>query len=394
MRRTAILGSVVLMLVSINTNMLWCQAVTLLRASNAPSWGNSPRVIEEMRIGVLDGDDRYTFGSIVGVTVTPDGTLWVADAMLYKLRRYSASGVYLGDIGRRGEGPGEFSYLTGLRLTPDGTVIAWDPNLKRISRFRQDGSYLDAIHVRENRGILAGRDQYLEVDQAGNFYVGSPHFVDGLPTHVWIRIKPNGEVIDSVTRPRGQSQGHVYPIQTVSAISPLGYLVIGRTDRYEFSWMLPDGHRFRIERSAPSVEFQRGEHEEAQRLENHFAGRSGAAVRQVPSEKPPWAWFRVDPEGRLWVQRYAPGFTQPETLWEQELRERYENPQRMWRQPNVYDVIDPQGRFLGSLRFPGSSRPPADDQFRIIHAQGMYVWTVERGQFGEQYVIRYRIEPG
>jgi hypothetical protein len=371
------------------------QPTTVVRADNAPLWGNSPRVVEEVRIGVLDGDERYTFGSVIAVAVTTDGTMWVADRMLYKIRRYDANGVHVGDVGRRGEGPGEFSSLNGLRSLSDGRLAAWDPALSRVSRFNTDGTYVDAILINENRGMLSGRHQYFEVDQAGNFYVASPSFVSGTATFLWIRVRPNGQVIDSIRNVIAPAtEGHVFPLQTVSVISPHGYLVVGRTETYSFTQMRSSGNTLRIERPTAPVLFERPEREEAQRLEDFFAGRTERSVRRVPPEKPAWAWYRVDVEGRMWVERYAAGFSQTETPAERELRERFDNPPRLWRQPVVYDVVDSEGRFLGTLPFPGSSQPPNDDRLRIMHAQGLRVWTVERGDYGEQYVVRYRIEIG
>lgn len=40
-----------------------------------PAWGDSPALVEELRIGGLQGDEEYTFGSVSALAPTPDGHL-------------------------------------------------------------------------------------------------------------------------------------------------------------------------------------------------------------------------------------------------------------------------------------------------------------------------------
>lgn len=55
-----------------------------------------------------------------------------------------------------------------------------------------------------------------------------------------------------------------------------------------------------------------------------------------------------------------------------------------WRQPEVFDVLDPRGRFLGTVVLPLASQ--------VVYAKGAYFWTIEHGEFEEQYLVRYRAE--
>ena len=80
------------------------QDTLVVVADNAPVWGSSPQLIEEVRIGMVGGDDRYTFGLVAGVSATPQGEIWVSDRILGSVRRYSSDGLHLGDVGRKGEG--------------------------------------------------------------------------------------------------------------------------------------------------------------------------------------------------------------------------------------------------------------------------------------------------
>ena len=69
-------------------------------------------------------------------------------------------------------------------------------------------------------------------------------------------------------------------------------------------------------------------------------------------------------------------------------------PPLTWGEPRVFDVIDPAGRFLGSVTVPNSAAAGSARRVRLALASGMSIWTIEYGPFDESYVVRYRIVPG
>jgi hypothetical protein len=75
----------------------------------------APRLVEELRIGVLEGAEEEVFGSVGAVAVMADGATVIADIQVPVLRLFSPEGTYLGDAGREGEGPGEYKSLLGVR---------------------------------------------------------------------------------------------------------------------------------------------------------------------------------------------------------------------------------------------------------------------------------------
>ena len=79
-------------------------------------WGDSLILVEEIRIGNLTGDEAYTFGSVGALAPAPDGSLYVVDSQVPIIRRYDQDGQHIGDIGRRGEGPGEYQEVSGLAV--------------------------------------------------------------------------------------------------------------------------------------------------------------------------------------------------------------------------------------------------------------------------------------
>ena len=367
----------------------------VILADGPPLWGDNPRVVEELRIGSLAGDENYMFGLAAGVAVTADGDIWVSDRILGTVRRYTRHGVHIGDVGRKGAGPGEFNYLMDLRILADGSVAVWDPMNNRVHIFDEQGDFLSDFRV-PVAGMVGGRDlQTIETDTAGNIYaIGfiPPYPDPGAARRFWIRYDTDRDSADTLWIPRPEREGTYHAIRSGTAMSPLGYLVQARNDEYLFRFT-GGGKELVIRRTSEPVRYHRAERREAQLFEDHYAARNGQAPRRIPSTKPVWKSFEVDTEGRLWVERYALGEPVEETEADRESRLEYDNPPRTWGEPVVYDVIRSDGRFLGTVRFPTGPGIRPSSRINVALARGHYVWTIERGPYDEHYVVRYRIEP-
>ena len=101
------------------------------------------------------GDDPDTgFGYVADVVRGPDGTLAVADGLLYSLSFFTADGELRATAGREGEGPGEFSEIAALVSTPEGRLFVFDQGLQRLSEWTFDGD-----HVGDTRLTRQGVDR-------------------------------------------------------------------------------------------------------------------------------------------------------------------------------------------------------------------------------------------
>jgi hypothetical protein len=91
-------------------------------------------------VGAESEDTLDTFGAVMGVTRLPSGEVVVADRKAFALRYFTPSGQYRRAVGRRGEGPGEFSQSI-LRLLHCGDslfVMEWN---HRLQVFSQNGGF-------------------------------------------------------------------------------------------------------------------------------------------------------------------------------------------------------------------------------------------------------------
>jgi hypothetical protein len=378
------------------------QDTLVVHADNPPVWGAAPRLVEELRIGVLDGDPRSQLGYIAEVVESADGAVWLADRTLGAVRRFSHAGEPLGEVGRRGQGPGEFGFLSGVRLLPDGRVAVFDQPNRRVDLFDTQGQLTGVLRTPPSS---TGGTHAIEVDAAGHLYVeilGSPDpSRQSPPVFYWLRLSASGEVLDTVFPENPKTEGRTY---TLSLISPLGYRVVARNDEYVFTRPLRDGRIVRIERAWTPIAYEADERRELQEGARTVATLTGSSPVEVPARKPAWSSLDVDSEGRIWVARYARAIKAGETSGEEAARRNRGravgasipvSPPKTWKQPAVYDVIEPTGRYLGTLTIPKILRTDGGDpSVRVALARGMTVWTIEKGELDEQYVVRYRIIPG
>ena len=105
----------------------------------ADTWALAPT--PRVSIGIVDGDERYTFTRIVGARLMPDGGVLVADA-IPSLTIYDSAGAFVRRFGRKGAGPGEFELLFHTPFPYRGDSIGvWDFGLSRVSVFDAGGTF-------------------------------------------------------------------------------------------------------------------------------------------------------------------------------------------------------------------------------------------------------------
>lgn len=380
------------------------QDTVVVKANNAPVWGRGPKVVEEVRIGTLQGGEEYTFGRVLDVAVAEDGTVWVADAQDHAIRRYSPDGRFIDRIGRSGKGPGEFGALGGLERLPDGRFAAWDTNLGRVSLFTSEGRFLKTISL-AMMPVISIRNNVIDAFRADRngrlFLIHVSIDRDDGARFRWLLVDTAGSVHDSIPYPSPETFGpsgafkdypfaRMLPFSTTTrgSPSPAGYLVIGRNSAYAFSLPRPDGKVLRIERSWEPAPVGRQERAEWEALVTHAERRgSNRGGTSIPDRKPPYWGFWVDQEARIWVARHTTAVRIPESESERAKRTETGAPPTEWWEPLVLDVIDPAGRFLGTVRLKDRKAVPKV-------ARGNKLWVLEQGEFDEQYVVRYRIEAG
>jgi hypothetical protein len=373
-------------------------------------WGDTATLVPELSIGVLDGAEEEMFGDVRALVVAPDGEMFVLDRHVPTIRRFGPDGAYRGSIGRQGGGPGEFERPEALAMLPDGRLLVRDPGNARINVYARDGTALPSWRLPSGGGFHTSTP--ISVDTAGNAYTpvllerevdvlewawGLARFApdgahtDTLPVPTWDFEEPT-----VIARREGNSSSTSVPFspQVSWTFSPLGYFVAGLSTDYRLDLFRPGAPRLRIERVWDPVPVLAAEQaEQEHRIIENFKESFGSWKWNgpaIPDAKPPFRDLLVAQDGRLWVMVSQPGYewrTADEARAEEA---RTGDPQTRFRERIVYDVFEPDGRYLGVVRAPPEFRASPEPVIR-----GDVVWNVTRDEVDVQRVVRYRItHPG
>jgi len=362
------------------------------------AWGEV-RLVEDLRIGLSEGAEEYLFGTIGAIVQLPDGTVVILDSQVPIIRRYDAEGVYMHDIGRGGEGPGEYTRVQGLVLLPDRDVAIWDSGNNRITVFAPDGTYVRSFSAGDG-GYYSGST--LRVDREGNLYmynVDRENAVAGqFPPRAYFKVSPSGERLGKITVPDDEADtpGFVFATRegrlsnfatrVLHTFATTGHLVVGHNATYSFTVQGDGETLFEVTHPWEPVPLKPEEKAEWEAWVQYFTnnarerGDDPPDYTPIPDTKPAFMDLHAGVDGTIWVRRYA------------EAHDRNRPPRPAddprpsfdWWQLPTLDAFDEEGTFLGSVELPNETWVSA------LHSD--WIWTVQPNEDEENVAVRYRIE--
>jgi len=122
--------------------MIFCFLTLLLLDTDAAAW----RINETGVYQPLRTDE---------VIVRPDGHVYVLNFNDAKIGHYDATGKYVGTIGSKGKGPGQFTYPMQF-FYDQGRLYVSDIINSSVSVFEQDGKFVERVRIPQ-RGITLAR---------------------------------------------------------------------------------------------------------------------------------------------------------------------------------------------------------------------------------------------
>jgi hypothetical protein len=394
---------------------------TVVRIAGMARHPGAARLVPELTIGTVDGRGEYWFAVIQSVLVARDGSVWVAEGGMPfegppQVRQYDSAGRFVRHVFRRGRGPGEYEVPRGLAQLADGRVVLRDLALtNRINVYGPDGRYDTTWTFRTpyQSGLSIAVDTagivWLPVEQTA--LARSPRAPSPVVTSAgggFVRLRANGTIVDTIAspqlveapRPRTATVPPFYP-RASFAWSPHGYLATYHMSRYAIDLRIPRRNASRgglsawgvgdgvvsVRRQVQPVVLSDAERRERRaRFEagerNERARRPGdwGQIPDIATAKPPIRTVRFGDDGRLWVQvstpseRFEPaqGVQGPSSI-----------PALRWREPTVFDVFEPDGRYIGQVVIP-------DDVYPMV-MRGDIVWARVRVESDVSLLRRYRI---
>jgi hypothetical protein len=354
--------------------------------SRLPTWGVSERRINPdplVRIGQLEGDERYEFGQLTDGIFLSDGQIAVSDILAHQVRVFDSSGRHVNTFGREGEGPGAFRSVGHIWEYRGDSIAAFDQRLYRTNVFsRSSGRARTIGNPMEGNFVVFG------LLSAGRFLLlnpGQPRYLP--PGQQWdstdvVSVDLSGGSVDTIIRlplierligPGGRREPLMLRGVSISAVAEDGFYW-ATSDRYEIRFYDAAGRVRRILRrpirprkidESLKVEYKVAFNADVRRL----IGEEAARGYLVPEEAvfaesiPLFRSAFVDGDQRLWVSEWP---------WPSELR-----PPRRW------SVFSPEGFWLGDLEAP--------DGVRIVDSRREIVLGIWRDELDVEYVQLHRV---
>lgn len=363
-------------------------------------WVLTPTV--ELEIGRSTDDPRRQFHDIVGAVALPGGGVAAVDRGSQMLRLFNNFGEPLATAGGEGQGPGEFRYIWSMAWSGEDSLFVMDESA--IEVFSPSGDYLGSLSRQIRPSLLpepgVGIDPIL-VNPDGSVLamVFEPRAGRILPVNEpfrpaqgWALIFPGFEEAAFL----GWYPGYLLerievgsetvqlspPFQTATYVargaSPL-QIVLGDSDVSEVRMFDASGHLTRISRweghrravESEWVEMWKQEVRGSEGSQRQQAQLEVAWSRMhVPDRLPDYQALALDAGGNVWVR----GAVAPtDSLLS-------------------YEVIDVEGRWLGSVVVPTGLVHTVDHPVDIGRDYFLGIWQDE---LGIQSVRRYGLhKPG
>ena len=374
---------------------------TVVRTLSGSVWGTEATLVPEIAIGQLDGPEEYLFGSIRSIAVADDGTIHILDLQAQHVRLFDSLGAYVETLGRRGEGPGEFSEAEAIAVLPDGRLAVRDPENQRVTVFGPGPG--EMAEWRYTGSVQTLSPLYTDTRGRTWLLAGDLSRVDELVMEILL-LGPDGTHLDTLPTPtsdfeapfvRAEADGlrMTYGVPFAPrfhwTVHPSGHFLTGLSSDYRIELARDDGV-LRIERSLDPVPASDAERAYQR---DRTVGRIRWSLPDwewdgpaIPEHKPLFRALLAGRDGRIWVQLSGEGrpvdnaYHDPDdpgsfpVTWEEEVR---------------YDVFEPDGTYLGAV-----AAPDGFSTFPAPVFSGDRVWAVTQNEQGVERVVRYRIRVG
>lgn len=103
-------------------------------------------LIPVFKIGKLEGDNRYILGKVIDVAIDKNRNFYICDYIDKCIKIYNQEGYFVKQIGRTGQGPGEFLANIKVAISSQNNLIVLDfIKNARVTVFNHNGDYINAF---------------------------------------------------------------------------------------------------------------------------------------------------------------------------------------------------------------------------------------------------------
>ena len=333
--------------------------VTVIKNPVEPMYGAEIIEIEEdLAIREEPSDDGLKFEMLVMLCIDDDGNIYAVDMYAACIKVFDSLGNHKFNIGRKGQGPGEFTSPFRIQyITPDRIMIL-DVSNYRLSWFSCDGDLIREIST------VTIRPSRVESDVSGNLVVRvSVRTEKGYGSEIRkldANLKELYKVSSLIKKP---TPAGTFPMQIPLIqfhVAPNEHIIWGNESRYEFNIVDEYGETVKkIINEYDPLEIT--EHGKKRLIEATFGSRGVFQGRKptFPSNYLPFNNFLIDDKGRIIARTYK-----HTSEW-----------------VYLYDIFDNEGRFLVSIPLKKFAQAWKNNK----------LYFIETDKEGYQVIKRYRI---
>jgi peptidylamidoglycolate lyase len=123
-----------------NNNNIWVTDVGLHQVFKFTHQG---KLLMKLGEATVSGSDSLHFNKPTDIAIAPDGSFYVSDGYgNSRIVKFSPTGKYLFEWGKKGDREGEFNIPHGICLDGNGNVYVADRENSRIQIFNPDGKFM------------------------------------------------------------------------------------------------------------------------------------------------------------------------------------------------------------------------------------------------------------
>jgi len=322
-------------------------------------------LVEELTIGG-GGNPDESLSQVSTFVVDGEGGVFALDFKEQKIKVFDKSGKYLRQIGKPGQGPGELGMASGIQFLADGTLVVEDATNRRLAYFKPDGEFIRNIStsgmlalvniLMDGQGNFIGRAMGITEGNAKMFFEIKKFDADLKPLFTLDKIE------FPVPIPGSGTKLNILDMISAYQFSPAGNIYYGRNADYEIKVYSPEGKPVRaIQKEYERVKVTPADIDEMlERIPNMAPGVNVKEMFSFPEYFPPFQFFLLDDQGRLYVRTFTKGKAKGEY---------------------VFDVFDADGVFFAQF--------VTKSDLRLFKAGKAY--GIEESDEGYQVIKRYSV---
>ncbi len=343
--------------------------VKIVENPREPLFGEIVYDLEEVCILGTEKNEHDIFALIWDVQVDAQGNVYISDIKDKRIKKFSSKGEYLYDIGRIGQGPGEFQGARNI-FVDDQSGDIYLADFMKVHRYNREGQYQDSVAMKRFF-------RRFFVDAEKSFWAMAAYFDETGKGDAFEKISPQGELLRRIIKISPQDTYSTKPVGEGEVVVTMGpkhgfeyELIISRIDNRTCLWALSSKYELNVVDTKGDlllkIRKQEAPQKFSRREKNKILSRFNIKIRKkvkLPKFKPFFKKIISDSDGRIYIQRTRSPLSENEEY--------------------VYDIFSKEGHYLYQSRY---AKDP------VVIKNGFFYTVVKDPETAIQFVKLYKIK--